>query len=178
MRNDCLGKVKIFHDKNNITMNEVIGIPEEKARGLSQSLNQILAEMQLYYQNLRIFHWRVTGPQFFTLHAYFEELYQAARADIDAVAERILTIGGTPEGNWSRYLQMAVIPEASGKGEAEAMVSEVIDNHRVLIENLRRGIDKAQLAEDEGTADMLTGMLQALEKSSWMLQAWRKGVMV
>ena len=159
-------------------MNDVIGISPAKGKAISQSLNQLLAEYQVYYQNLRIFHWRVTGPQFFTLHEFFEQLYQEARNNIDEIAERVLTLGEAPVDKWSHYLDMAKIPEASGDISAAEMVRELLDNHKVVIRNLRNTIEKSEDAHDAGTADMATAMMKSLEKSSWMLQSWTKGAMV
>lgn len=159
-------------------MNELIGIAPRHAKEVTTSLNQLLADYQLYYQNLRIFHWRVTGRQFFTLHKYFEDLYQDARNNIDTIAERILTLGEYPVGHWSQYLDMAEIREAKGDQEASAMVSEVIANHSMLIRDMRMSIDKAEQSNDQGTEDMLVGMLKTVEKSTWMLRSWLKGVEV
>ena len=59
-------------------------------------LNQLLSDFHIYYQNTRGFHWNIKGKRFFELHVKFEELYTEALTSIDEIAERILTIGGTP----------------------------------------------------------------------------------
>ena len=37
-----------------------------------KSLQQLLADFQVYYTNLRGFHWNIQGPDFFVLHSKFE----------------------------------------------------------------------------------------------------------
>ena len=157
-------------------MNDLIGINSNHTLEMSKALNKLLSEYQLYYQNLRIFHWNVKGPNFFRLHEYFENLYKDARTNIDDIAERILTLGEKPVGHWSSYLDIADIEEASHKLDDVGMVTAVLDNHRIIIDNMRRSIGIADNIKDESTADMLIAMMQDIEKSSWMLNSWKQGI--
>ena len=50
----------------------------------------MLADLQVFYSNLRGFHWNVKGHGFFVLHSKYEELYNDAAEKVDEVAERIL----------------------------------------------------------------------------------------
>ena len=74
----------------------LIGLDSENAQQVVNLLNELLANYQIYYQNLRGFHWNVRGNRFFVLHAKFEELYNDAIEKVDEIAERILTLGGVP----------------------------------------------------------------------------------
>jgi starvation-inducible DNA-binding protein len=66
-----------------------IGLEIKDRKILVKKLNNLLANYEVYYQNLRNFHWNVSGPNFFELHAKFEELYDIAHLGIDETAERI-----------------------------------------------------------------------------------------
>ena len=76
-----------------------------------KSLQQLLADFQVYYTNLRGFHWNIQGPDFFVLHSKFEDLYNDAAEKIDEIAERILTLGGVPANKFSDYLKISKIKE-------------------------------------------------------------------
>ena len=52
-----------------------IGLPQKDVEVLSAELNILLANFQIYYQNLRGLHWNIRGRRFFDLHLKFEELY-------------------------------------------------------------------------------------------------------
>ncbi len=54
-------------------MKNLIGIDKNKAEELSNRLNQLLADYQVFYQNLRGLHWNIKGREFFELHLKFEE---------------------------------------------------------------------------------------------------------
>ena len=49
-----------------------IGLNENKSNELAKELNTLLANYQMFYQNLRGFHWNIQGPSFFELHIKFE----------------------------------------------------------------------------------------------------------
>lgn len=149
-----------------------LGFNKEKVAVTVEHLNLLLANYQIYYQNLRNFHWNIRGENFFELHEQFELLYHDARVKIDEIAERILTLRHRPLSLLSDYLEKSEIPEAPSKQSDREMVMTVLDNHKILIGNLRKTIKSASEASDEGTIDMVGSFLENLEKKSWMLDAW------
>ena len=78
-----------------------IGLDNTKTKELAEKLNILLANYSVFYQNTRGFHWNIKGDTFFELHVKFEELYNDLVIKIDEVAERILTLGYTPEHQYS-----------------------------------------------------------------------------
>lgn len=102
-----------------------IGLEIKDSKVLVKKLNNLLASYEIYYQNLRNFHWNITGPNFFELHAKFEELYNEATLAIDETAERILTLGERPYSSFSEYIENSVITEAKMVDDAKKMVEIV-----------------------------------------------------
>lgn len=139
-----------------------------------EQLQILLANYQLYYQNLRNFHWNVRGRAFFELHLKFEELYTDASEKIDEIAERILTLDGHPLGNYSDYMAISQIQEVNSNTSGEEMVRQVIDNQQILIGKVRNVINEANENGDEGTLDILPAYISYLEKINWMLKAYLK----
>jgi starvation-inducible DNA-binding protein len=149
-----------------------LGFDEHKVSNTGKKLNLLLANYQLYYQNLRNFHWNISGENFFDLHDKFEELYNDARLKIDEIAERLLTLRLRPMSTLSAYLDAAEVQEAGKVIDSRVMVERILEDHQVLIRNMRDVIAAADDITDEGTIDMIGGFLSALEKKSWMLDAW------
>ena len=83
---------------------EFIKLNESGANNVVASLQQLLADFQVYYTNLRGFHWNIKGHGFFVLHGKFEDMYNNAAEKVDELAERILMLGGEPENKFSEYL--------------------------------------------------------------------------
>ena len=67
-----------------MTLN-TLGLDTEKTKELAGQLNQLLANFQIYYQNLRGIHWNIRGKNFFDLHVKFEELYTDANLKVDLI---------------------------------------------------------------------------------------------
>lgn len=152
---------------------DYLGLEPGRIRATSKALNKLLADYHIYYQNLRSFHWNINGENFFDLHEKFEELYNDARTKIDEVAERVLTLRERPLSRLSEYLAIADIEESGYSHTDRKMVQIILENHKILIADMRNILVMAGEADDEGTIDMISGFLSALEKDSWMLDAWR-----
>ncbi|MCH7408806.1 DNA starvation/stationary phase protection protein [Belliella sp. DSM 111904] len=151
-----------------------IGLEIKDSKVLAKKLNELLANYEIYYQNLRNFHWNVSGPNFFELHAKFEELYNAANLGIDEVAERILTLGIRPLSSFDEYIQNAEIKEAKEVDEAKKMVEIVRDNLNTLLKLEREVLDIAAEQNDEGTVSLMSEYITGKEKVVWMLSAYLK----
>lgn len=149
-----------------------LGLNNEKTVLVAKELNNLLANYHVYYQNLRNFHWNVSGENFFDLHEKFEELYHDARTKIDEVAERVLTLRHRPMSQYSAYLHYAEVEESAVLTKDRDMVETILNNHRAIIKSMRKVIDAASEANDEGTIDLVGSALEHLEKKSWMLDAW------
>jgi starvation-inducible DNA-binding protein len=149
-----------------------IGLKIKDSRELVDKLNQLLANYEVYYQNLRNFHWNVSGPNFFELHAKFEELYNAANLAIDETAERILTLGARPFSSFEEYIHNSDIKEAKLVSDAKTMVETVRENLNVLLNLERSALEVAAENGDEGTVALMSEYITAKEKVVWMLSAY------
>lgn len=139
---------------------------------LNNQLNDLVATWSVLYTKLHNYHWYVSGPSFFTLHAKFEELYNETTLMLDEIAERILALGGKPVATMKEHLELSLIEEASGKESAEEMVQAVIDDFGVIMEALNKAMETAAEQGDDRTEDLLNAKFQSLEQHSWMLSAF------
>ncbi len=135
-------------------------------------LNQLLADWQLYYQNLRGLHWNVKGPMFFALHAKFEDYYNEAAATVDELAERILMVGGQPLHTYKAYLLVSKLAENVNVSDGIEAVNAVLRDSNFLLSELRDALKVASESNDEGTVALLSGLIGSTEKRIWMLSAF------
>lgn len=137
-----------------------------------ESLNNQVANWTVLFTKLHNFHWYVKGPNFFSLHTKFEELYDEASQYIDDLAERILAVGGNPVATLKESLDISIIDEA-GKGyKAEEMVAELSQDFTNIAKQLDEAIEVASNADDDVTEDMFIGMQTNIEKHNWMLKSY------
>ncbi|MFD1096363.1 Dps family protein [Salegentibacter chungangensis] len=150
-----------------------LGLDTKKTAKTVEELNVLLADYHLYYQKLRNFHWNVIGKNFFDLHEKFEELYDDAKLKVDEIAERILTLRHQPTSNLSDYLKASNLKESKSDLTDLDMIKTLLDDHGVLLKQMRQVVEVADKAGDEGTIDLIGAYIRELEKTSWMLDAWK-----
>ena len=153
-------------------MKNSIGLDKSKVKALTEKLNDLLANYQLYYQNLRGFHWNLKGNDFFTLHVKFEELYNAAQLSIDEIAERIVTLEAVPLHTYSDYVKQSSIKEYKNVTSSHETVSKTVENLKILIDKERDALKIADETGDESTVDMMTELIRFQEKTIWMLNSF------
>jgi starvation-inducible DNA-binding protein len=147
---------------------------DEKLVPVVVELNTLLANYHVYYQKLRSFHWNILGKNFFDLHEKFEELYTNAQTKIDEIAERVLTLKYHPISKMSDYLEISAVNESSPLLTDSEMIEILINDHKLILAQMKVVIDHANKAGDEGTIDLIGAYIRELEKASWMLNAWTK----
>lgn len=148
---------------------DFLGLDNAKVQPVAQALNQLLADYQVFYANLRGFHWNVRGKGFFTLHEAYEKLYNTVAEQVDEVAERILQLGERPENRYSEYLKVSNLKEDGFEREGRHALDRVLDTLKTLIAQERAIIELANEANDDVTAALMSDYLKGQEKLVWML---------
>ncbi|NRD20470.1 DNA starvation/stationary phase protection protein [Winogradskyella eckloniae] len=154
-----------------MTLNS-IGLDTKKTEELANDLNGLLANFQLYYQNLRGIHWNIKGRGFFDLHVKFEELYTDANVKVDEIAERILTLGATPLHTFEDYTKAGKVPVGKNISKDEKAVELIVNSLSELLKIERSILSAAGDANDEGTGSMMSDFITEQEKTVWMMKAW------
>ncbi|MDL5512320.1 Dps family protein [Arenibacter sp. M-2] len=149
-----------------------IGLDVAKSKSISKDLNQLLANFQRYYQNLRGIHWNIKGKRFFDLHIKFEELYTDANTKVDEIAERILTLGGVPLHTFEDYISSSKVPVGKNITKDEDAIRLIVDSLSQLLVIERNILDASDEASDEGTNSMMSEFITQQEKTVWMMKAW------
>jgi starvation-inducible DNA-binding protein len=154
-----------------------IGLTEEQREGVIEILNTALSNTYVLVVRTKKYHWDVVGPQFMTLHKLWDEHYEALSLNIDAYAERVRQLGGYPVGTLKAFLEYASLEEYPGDmPNSTGMVQRLVLDHEQVIRNLRNGVDQCdEDFGDAGTADFLTGLMEAHEEMAWMLRSFLEG---
>jgi starvation-inducible DNA-binding protein len=153
------------------TLNQ-IGLENSQVKELIDKLNDLLANYHVFYQNTRGFHWNIRGQKFFELHVKFEELYNDLHAKIDEIAERILTLGGTPLHTFEDYTNISAVKVLKNASEDVVCVQGILDAFSVLLSKQRVILDLSAKMDDEGTNAMASDYIREQEKLVWMYSSW------
>ena len=136
------------------------------------ALQQLLADFQIFYTNLRGYHWNVKGKDFFVLLAEFEKLYDDVSEKADEIAERILMLDGVPAHNFSAYLKQSKIKESGYVSSGDDGLKDVLNTYSYLIASERAIVKLAQEIDDEATVALMSDYIKEQEKLIWMLVAY------
>ncbi|HJD91522.1 Dps family protein [Bacteroides coprosuis] len=151
---------------------DYIKLNEAGSNKVIDSLQVLLADLQVYYTNLRNFHWNIKGRGFFQLHEAFEKMYDDVNEKVDEVAERILMLGGVPENKFSNYLKIARVKEEDVQSDGMKAIENILETISHLIVEERKIIEIAGDNKDEATVSMMSDYLVEQEKSVWMLTSF------
>ncbi len=148
-----------------------IGISDKDRAAVAGELAKLLADSYSLYLMTHNFHWNVTGPLFNTLHNMFMTQYTEEWGALDAIAERIRALGHYAPGTYREYGKLTSIEEPSDIPEALEMVRMLVKGNEAVAKTARAAFEKADAANDQPTADLLTQRLDIHEKNAWMLRS-------
>lgn len=153
-----------------------IGISKENRQAVSEILAKLLSDEYILYTKTRNAHWNVEGPDFHTMHIFFEQHYKELDEMLDSVAERMRKIGHYAPATLKKFLQLTHITEYSEKSnDSMGYIKELTEDHESIIEFIRGNIDPiADKLGDAGTSDYLTSLMEKHEEMAWMLRAHLK----
>lgn len=140
--------------------------PDNARNAVADALLGVLQGTHALYARTHRYHWNVVGPEFATLHAFFETQYRELWTALDEIAERVRALGRLVPASAQE------LPAASADPQRGAdMVKDLLKAHEALIRGARAALETASEAGDAASEDLLTQRLQIHEKTAWMLRA-------
>ncbi len=148
------------------------GLKTAGAQKVVTELQQLLADFQIFYTNLRGFHWNIKGPGFFTLHSKFEQMYDDTAEKVDEIAERILMLDGVPAHTFTDYLKLAKVKETGYVSCETECIKNILETYSCFLAQERKIIEIAEEINDEATVALMSDYIKEQEKLVWMLVAY------
>ena len=135
-------------------------------------LKQTMASLVVLSMKTRNAHWNVVGPDFHSMHAFFESLYEAIEPDIDEVAERIRALGSPAPGHLAECVATSTVKERLGTLQSsEALLAELLADYETVVAHLRHSLRASDDADDPTTSDLFSDLLAKFEKAAWMIRS-------
>ena len=146
-----------------------LGMPEETLKQNVGMLNQLLADSITMYNLYKKHHWQVTGPTFYQLHLLLDKHADEVLETVDAIAERIQTLGGVTTGMPFEVAEMTKIEHPpTGQEDIPAMLARTVNAHATIIKTIRDGIEQSDDNKDYTTNDLLSSRVLPMHE----LQVW------
>ena len=149
-----------------------ISIGDNARREISQSLKAVLGDTYVLYLKTHGFHWNVVGPRFAQLHSLFETQYRDLWDTLDAVAERIRSLGELAPNSGSEMQKAASLKEVPAEPHSDMdMIKALLADNEAIIKTVHKAFDSAEKGGDQATMDLMVERLSYHEKTAWMLRA-------
>jgi starvation-inducible DNA-binding protein len=148
-----------------------IGISTADRAAVVNELSKVLADSYTVYLMTHNFHWNVTGPMFKTLHELFMTQYTELWQALDDIAERIRALGHYAPGTYAEFQKLSSISQPTSVPNATTMIELLVKGNEALARTARAAFNRADSADDQPTADLLTQRLDVHEKNAWMLRS-------
>lgn len=149
----------------------VPGLDDDQSTRLADALQQRLTACNDLHLTLKHVHWNVVGPNFIAVHEMLDPQVELVRGYADEIAERIATLGGSPDGRPGANVAQRTWDDYSlGRDTVTAHLAALDLVYDGVIGDHRKAI--AIAAElDPVTEDLLIGQTAELEKFQWFLRA-------
>src|SRR5436189_4458648 len=115
-----------------------IALAEKVCRESAANLNQLLADTMTLRDLYKKHHWQVSGPTFYPLHLLFDKHFSEQSELVDAVAERIMLLGGVSIAMSADVAEMTLVPRPPrGREEVPVQISRLLHAHEIVLKEAR-----------------------------------------
>ncbi|TNU74803.1 DNA starvation/stationary phase protection protein [Miniimonas arenae] len=137
---------------------------------VTSSLQQALVDLIDLSLQAKQAHWNVCGPQFRSVHLQLDDVVADVRTWSDDVAERLVAIGGTPDGRAATVAaESAVEQYESGAVASDKVIQQFAERLSATAERIKEELPELEV--DLPSQDLLIGVAFGLEKHAWMFRA-------
>lgn len=143
------------------------------SKELHSFLNQQVANFAVLTEKLHHYHFYVRGNSFFTLHNELREEFKYSFGLVDDFAERLMQVGGEPVTTLKEYLELTTLKEDQKEAkDAHSMVESVVKDYTQLVQELKKGIELADAANDPASEDFFVGIITYYEDRIWQFNSF------
>jgi len=148
-----------------------LALSEKACQESVELLNQLLADVITLRDMYNKHHWQVAGPTFEQLHLLFDKHAGEQTELVDALAERIQTLGAVCLAMAHDVAETTLIPRLpKGREEAPIQISPLLHAHEIVLKEARAMARRAAENGDDGTNDLLVSdVIRRNEQQAWFL---------
>jgi starvation-inducible DNA-binding protein len=148
-----------------------LGLTEPVRHRSVAALNRLLAHTMALRDLYRKGQWQTSGATFYALHLLFEKHCGEQVQLMDALAERVQTLGGVARTLASDVIEETRLARAPSGVESPAdQLLRLADAHEFLLREARPFAREASAAGDDGSNDLIVGqVIRRNESQSWFV---------
>jgi starvation-inducible DNA-binding protein len=149
-----------------------VGLGEGVRTKSAAALNRLIAHTMALRDLYKKAHWQTSGATFYSLHLLFDKHYGEQLELVDALAERVQTLGGVALALAHDVVEESRIARAPrGRERAIDQLKRLLDAHEIVLEEARPLAREAAERGDDGTNDLIVSeVVRVNELQSWFVQ--------
>jgi starvation-inducible DNA-binding protein len=148
-----------------------ISLQQKVRQSNVEKLNPLLADTMTLRDMYKKHHWQVAGHTFYQLHLLFDKHYAEQAELVDALAERVQTLGGVAIAMAPDVAETTRIPRPPrDREDVNTQLFRLLEAHEMIIAETRKLADEADKNGDQGTNDLLVSqVLRTNEFQVWFI---------
>jgi starvation-inducible DNA-binding protein len=149
-----------------------LGLSETVRANSVAALNRLLAHTMAMRDLYKKAHWQTSGATFYGLHLMFDKHHGEQLEIMDALAERVQTLGGVALALAHDVVEESRIARAPrGRERAANQLQRLLDAHEIILQEARPLAREASERGDDGTNDLIVSQVVRMNE----LQSWFVG---
>ncbi|MGF1491383.1 MAG: Dps family protein [Microcoleaceae cyanobacterium] len=141
-----------------------IGFSQELTVPICEGLNIVLASFQALYLQYQKHHFVVEGAEFYSVHQFFQDSYDAVQGYVHDAGERLNGLGGVPAASFNKLAELCCFtPEPDGIFNCRQMLEHDLQAEQAAIDLLRRQAAQVESIGDRATRYLYEKMLLETE---------------
>jgi len=152
-----------------------IALAESTRQEGVDNLNQLLADTITLRDLYRKHHWQTSGTSFYQFHLLFDKHFREQDMLVDAIAERIMQLGGVSVAMAADVVEMTLIPRPpKGRERVPEQLARLLYSHEIVLEEARAMTRYAERDGDFGTSDLIvSNIIRTNETQVWFIAQHR-----
>ncbi|HEX4383313.1 MAG TPA: DNA starvation/stationary phase protection protein [Myxococcales bacterium] len=148
-----------------------LGLGDQARTASVNGLNELLADSITLRDMYKKHHWQLSGPTFYSLHLLYDKHAGEQTELVDAIAERIQTLGGICIAMAQDVAQLTKLERpARGREEVPVQISRMLEAHEHILISARALARKVVELGDDGTNDLLISeVVRTNEAQVWFV---------
>ena len=153
----------------NIAENAIL-LEKSVTEPITEGLATAYASFMALYLQYQKHHFVVEGSEYYMLHEYFSESYEAVQEHAHEVGERLHGLGGIPSGNFNELARLCCFEqEANDSYRCRLMIEHDLQAEQAVIAMLRRLASQAESLGDRATRYLYEQILLKTEERAYHL---------
>ncbi len=143
----------------------VVLLEKNVSEPVCEGLNTVMSSFQALYLQYQKHHFLVEGSEFYSLHQYFQDSYEAAQGHVHDLGERLNGLGGIPAASFTKLAELCCFtPEEDGMFDCRSMIEHDLGAEQEIIKVLRRQAAQAESLGDRATRYLYEKILLETEE--------------